>query len=62
MIPNFRLRYPKGNLWSAGNFKASLGMITVEAAKQYVKKQQLSLEKFTGNPRLKSGEDVIIFL
>ena len=49
MIPNFRLRYPKGSLWSKGNFKASLGMITVEAAKTYVREQQLSLEKFTGN-------------
>ena len=48
-IPNFRLRYPKGNLWSKGNFKDSVGRITAEAAQRYVREQQLSLESFTRN-------------
>jgi len=49
MIPNFRLRYPKGSLWSRGNFKDSVGRQTTEAVQKYVREQQLSLEKFTGN-------------
>jgi len=49
MIPNFRLRYPKGRLWSKGNFKDSVGRQTTEAVQKYVREQQLNLEKFTGN-------------
>ena len=49
MIPNFRLRYPKGNLWSKGNFKASIGNNTTETVKKYIREQQLSLESFTRN-------------
>jgi len=49
LIPNFRLRYPKGNLWSRGNFKDSVGRITTEIAKKYVREQQLNLGRFTGN-------------
>jgi len=49
MIPNFRLRYPKGSLWSKGNFKDSVGRQTTEAVQKYVREQQISLEKFTGN-------------
>ena len=47
MIPNFRLRYPKGSLWSAGNFKASVGGATLEAVRAYVREQQLSLDQFS---------------
>jgi putative transposase len=39
MVPNFRLRYRKGHFWSRGKFAASLGMITVEAANEYVRSQ-----------------------
>lgn len=46
VVPNFRLRYPQGSLWSAGNFKDSVGRITVDNAVRYVKEQQLNLEKF----------------
>ena len=50
-IPNLRLRYPKGNLWSRGNFKDSIGRITSEAAKKYVREQnhvyQMSLGDFS---------------
>jgi putative transposase len=49
MIPNFRLRYPKGSLWSKGNFKDSVGRQTTEVVQKYVREQQLNLEKFTGN-------------
>jgi len=46
LIPNFRLRYPKGHLWSLGNFKESVGRNTTEGIKQYVRNQQLSLDGF----------------
>jgi putative transposase len=49
LVPNMRLRYPKGNLWGRGNFKDSVGRLTTEIAKKYVREQQLNLEKFTGN-------------
>ena len=48
-IPAFRLRYPRGNLWSRGNFKDSIGRITEETARNYVREQQSSLERFMGN-------------
>jgi len=51
-IPNFRLRYPSGNLWGGGNFKDSVGRLTVEVAKKYVRDQQSNLISFAGNPRL----------
>jgi len=39
LIPNFRLRYPCGTLWSRGNFKDSVGRITLEIAEHYVEEQ-----------------------
>ncbi len=38
-IPKLRLRYPKGALWSVGKFAISVGNITLEKAKEYVKNQ-----------------------
>jgi putative transposase len=38
-IEKFRLRYPKGHLWSRGNFKDTVGRITYETAKNYVRNQ-----------------------
>ena len=35
----FRLRYPRGHLWSPGKFAASLGFIQLETAKSYVRNQ-----------------------
>ncbi len=46
MIPNFRLRYPKGNFWSKGNFKDSVGRQTIEGAVKYVRDQQIRLDHF----------------
>ena len=46
-IPEFRLRYPKGSLWSKGNFKASIGINTADSVKKYIREQQLNLNKFT---------------
>ena len=46
LVPNFRLRYPKGNFWSRGNFKDTVGRMTIEAAKKYVKDQQVRLDHF----------------
>ena len=39
-IPALRLRYPKGSLWSNGKFVISVGNITLEKAKAYVKNQK----------------------
>lgn len=46
IVPNFRLRYPKGNFWSRGNFKDTVGRMTIETAKKYVKDQQVRLDHF----------------
>ncbi len=40
LCPNLRLRYPKGHLWSKGKFAGSIGHITLEVAKEYVKNQE----------------------
>jgi putative transposase len=39
-IPKLRLRYPRGHLWSRGKFALSVGNITLEKAKEYVKNQK----------------------
>ena len=39
--PNFRLRYPKGHLWSPGKFYRSVGDTDAETAIQYVRNQRL---------------------
>lgn len=40
LIPKLRLLYPKGHLWSPGKFAATVGYITLEKAKEYVKNQK----------------------
>ncbi len=40
LLPKLRLRYPKGALWSRGKFAISVGNITLEKAKEYVKSQE----------------------
>ena len=49
IAPEFRLRYPRGSLWSKGNFKDSVGRVTVETVRKYIRDQQSSLDSFTGN-------------
>ena len=39
LIPKLRMRYPKKSLWSSGKFVISVGNITLEKAKEYVKNQ-----------------------
>ena len=39
LIPKLRYRYPRGALWSTGKFAISVGNITLEKAKEYVKNQ-----------------------
>ena len=39
-IPNFRLRYPRGHFWSAGNFVRSISNVTSGAVKGYIENQQ----------------------
>ena len=36
LVPNLRLRYPKGHIWSKGKFMASVGHITLENARKYL--------------------------
>ncbi|MCF7901282.1 transposase, partial [Candidatus Woesearchaeota archaeon] len=38
--PNIQLRYPKGHLWTKGKFAGSVGHITLDVAKEYVKSQE----------------------
>jgi len=40
LIPGFRKRYPKGHLWSPGKFAISVGNITLEKSKEYVRNQK----------------------
>src|SRR3989344_4124420 len=40
LIPKLRLRYPKGAIWSTGKFAISVGNITLEKAKEYVRNQR----------------------
>ena len=40
LMPKLRFRYPRGSLWSTGKFAISVGNITLENAKEYVKNQR----------------------
>jgi putative transposase len=40
LIPKLGYRYPKRILWSKGKFAISVGNITLEKAKEYVKNQE----------------------
>ena len=40
LCPNLKLRYPQGHLWTKGKFAASVGYITLDVAKEYVKNQE----------------------
>jgi len=39
LCPKFRHRYTRGHLWSRGNFKDSVGRLTEDVAKNYVRNQ-----------------------
>ena len=59
LIPKLHLRYPKGKLWSRGKFAISVGNITLEKAKEYVKNQKAHHarnEVLNGNPRPSRNE------
>ena len=59
LIPKLHLRYPKGKLWSRGKFAISVGNITLEKAKEYVKNQMVHHarnEVLNGNPRPSRNE------
>ncbi len=40
LCPNLKLRYPKGHLWTKGKFAGSVGHITLDVAKEYVRNQE----------------------
>ena len=50
-VPNLRLRYRKGHLWSPGKFAASVGYITVEKAKKYLEDHHAKSAVIQRNPR-----------
>ena len=39
LVPEFRLRYPKGHLWSCGSFAATVGYTELEGVIKYVENQ-----------------------
>jgi len=51
-LPKLRLRYPKNHLWSRGKFAMSVGNITLEKAKEYVKNQGTHHAEFLSIPRI----------
>ena len=52
LLPKLRFRYPKGSLWSRGKFVISVGNITLEKAKEYVRNQETHHAKLDPrNPR-----------
>lgn len=38
--PKFRLRYPRGNFWSAGKFFRSVGDVDLDTTRNYVQNQE----------------------
>jgi putative transposase len=38
--PKFRLRYPRGNLWSRGKFFRSVGDVDLDTTRNYVQSQE----------------------
>lgn len=54
MFPNLRKRYPKGKLWSRGKFAASVGYITLDKAKEYVRNQGTHHVELIRNPHLRT--------
>ena len=57
-VPNYRLRYPKGHLWTRGKFARTVGSVDLQTTNEYVAKQrnyQSSIGDFValqGNPAL----------
>ncbi|MBI3412630.1 MAG: IS200/IS605 family transposase [Candidatus Aenigmarchaeota archaeon] len=46
--PNYRKRYPRGHLWSCGNFKDSVGRVQQSVIERYVRDDN----NLAGNPAL----------
>ena len=57
-VPDYKLRYPKGHLWTHGKFARTVGSVDLETTNHYVAKQrsyQSSLGDYValqGNPAL----------
>ena len=41
LVPNFRLRYSKGHLWSKGYFATTVGFANLDNTMEYVNNQEL---------------------
>jgi putative transposase len=39
-VPNYRLRYKRGHLWSGGNFMRTVGSVDLETTNRYVAQQR----------------------
>ena len=49
LCPKLRFRYPKGHLWTKSKFAGSIGHITLDVAKEYVKNQEAHHAKILFN-------------
>jgi len=45
--PKFRLRYPKGHFWSAGNFGRTVSDVDIDTARTYVREQASQYQQLT---------------
>ena len=41
LVPDFRKRYPKGNLWSKGSFASTVGYTELKSVVEYVRNQDI---------------------
>ncbi len=55
LVPKLGFRYPKRKLWSKGKFAMSVGNITLEKAKEYVKNQETHHAKVFAVIKLESS-------
>lgn len=39
-VPNYKLRYPRGHLWSGGKFARTVGSVDLETTNRYVAQQR----------------------
>ena len=39
-VPNYKLRYPKGHLWTGGKFARTVGSVDLQTTNEYVAKQR----------------------
>jgi REP element-mobilizing transposase RayT len=55
LLPQLRILYKRGHLWSPGKFVGSIGHITLEKAKQYLEAHHAKALLRESQPRSESG-------